>query len=146
MAAQDVVMVASKPDDHIPLMLGPAGAMRNQVEPPEPLTKRQRRLMVKRFQAESRRRRRLFTQESQRDWEAHIAPVFDQEENGNPAADTLLDEEVAYHDFMPRRLERFDDDLASKKDDFLDGLRRESIVRPHSRWRITGLQSESYSG
>jgi hypothetical protein len=119
-------MMASMPDDHIPLMLGPADAQGKQADPPEPLNKQQQRLMVKRFNAESRRRRRLFKKELQRDWESQVAPAFDQE-NGNPAADSLLDEEVAYHDFMTCRLDRFDEDLVCKKDYFLDDLRHASL-------------------
>ncbi len=125
--AHDVMMMASGSDDHIPFMLGPECADEKQAGPPAPLNSHQRRQMIKRFNTESRRRRRLFKKELQRDWESQVAPAFDQE-NGNPEADTLLDEEVAYHDFMSCGLDRFDEDLVSKKDDFLDDLRHASLL------------------
>jgi hypothetical protein len=121
MVAPDLVMSTSPsmPHRHRPLMLGPVGDD-VQAYPPTPLTKQQKRQMLKQCHAEGRRRRRMFRKELQRDWESQVAPAFDQE-NDHPDV-KLIDEESAYYDFMSSHLARYDDDLALKKVDFLDDL------------------------
>ncbi len=107
---------------------------------PPPLTRRQTRQMIKRFQAESRRRRRQFKADLQRDWDSQVAPTFDQE-NDNPDAATLIDEEVAYHDFMAIRLDRFDEDIEHKREGFLDDLFHATLpndLMPHGRSHKSG--------
>jgi hypothetical protein len=90
-------------------------------QPCVPLTKTQRRMMVRRFGKEGRSRRRAFKLALQRDWESHVAPAYDQE-NDRPGAEPLVEEEIAYDHFMIERLNRFDSDLEDKKADFLDDL------------------------
>jgi hypothetical protein len=86
-----------------------------------PLTKPQRRMMVKRFRAEGRHRRMTFKWALQREWEAEVAPAYNQE-NDRPGAEALMDEDIAFDNFMVERLNRFDSDLEDKKTSFLDDL------------------------
>jgi hypothetical protein len=57
----------------------------------------------------------------QREWESQVAPAYDQE-NECPGAEALVDEEIAFDNFMSERLNRFDSDLEVKKASFLDDL------------------------
>jgi hypothetical protein len=105
-------------------MLGPVGTEKTVDEektPSIPLTRRQRRLLIKRFQAESRHRRRQFKKDLIRNWESKVAPSYDQE-NGNPDAPDLMDEELAYDGFMSHNLDQFDQDVEMKREAFLDDL------------------------
>jgi hypothetical protein len=91
-SSSETTMLISTHDIPGILMAGPD--VEDVIPPLVPLTKYQRRHLVKRFHTESRHRRRLFKQELQRSWEATVAPAFDQE-NGDPEAVSLLDEQVS---------------------------------------------------
>jgi hypothetical protein len=86
-----------------------------------PLNRLQRINLLRRFNAEGRHRRRLLRLELEREWDAEIAPAYDQE-NDIPGGDRLLDEDIAFDGYMSERLARYDSDFALKKVDFLDDL------------------------
>ncbi len=118
-AKPDALMLMSMPEA-VPeiFMLGPVGTDR----PPGPLSKQDSRMMLRRFITEGRYQRRKFRTALNRDWESNVAPAFDQE-NDNPDL-ILVDEQIAFEDFMSQRLlAQYDQDFEMKKESFLDDLR-----------------------
>jgi hypothetical protein len=107
--------VSTNEDGPDALILGPV------VMPPIPLNRLQRHNLVKRFHAEGRYRRRVFKAQLDCEWESKIAPAFDQE-NDLPNEEALMDEEIAFDDFMCQRFHRFDSDFALMKYDFIDDV------------------------
>jgi hypothetical protein len=86
-----------------------------------PLTREQKRMMMKRFNVEGRIRRRALRIQLTRDWEMNVAPALDHE-NDHPDTEVLMDEQVAFDEFMSERLIRHDLDFEAKKEEFLDDL------------------------
>jgi hypothetical protein len=86
-----------------------------------PLTTVQRRLLMKRFNAEGKRRRRLFRIQLIQEWESTVAPAYDQE-NADPKGETMVDEEIVFDGYLHERLAQFDSDLDLQKTDFIDTL------------------------
>jgi hypothetical protein len=109
------------------VILGPVGAD-PAVGPPIRLTRLQRHNLVRRFNAESRYQRRLYKHQLQREWDSEIAPAFDQE-NDRPNEEAMMNEEIAFDGFMCERLNRFDEDIALKKESFLDDICCVSLPR-----------------
>jgi hypothetical protein len=98
-------------------MLGPV--LENASDTPViPLTSTQKRMSRQRFRAEGRRRRRLFRIHLQQEWSSQVGPFYDQE-NGDPQAEVLMDEEIVYDGYVAERLAQFDSDLEIQKEDFL---------------------------
>ena len=90
-AKLDTLLLMAAPEEaREVLMPGPVGADR----PPGPLSKSDKRMMVRRFKTEGRFQRRKFWAALKRDWELNVAPAFDQE-NDHPDK-VLVDEQVAY--------------------------------------------------
>jgi hypothetical protein len=94
--------------------------------PSVPLTRLQRRSLLKRFTSEGRIRRRAYRRSLRWDWEVNVAPAYDQK-NDRPDGEPLGDEEIAFVDFMSQRLDRFDQDFDAKKVDFMDDLSYASL-------------------
>jgi hypothetical protein len=93
--------------------------MDNEADTPViPLTSTQVRMMKQRFRAEGRRRRRLFRIKLQQEWSSQVGPSYDQE-NGDPQAEALMDEEIVYDGYVAEHLAQFDDDFEMQKEDFL---------------------------
>jgi hypothetical protein len=109
------------------VILGPVGPD-PVVGPPIRLNRLQRHNLVRRFNAEARHRRKLHKRQLLQEWESEVAPAFDQE-NGLPNDEAMMDEELAFDGFMCQRLDRFDEDVASKKEGFLDDICRFSLPR-----------------
>ncbi len=95
--------------------------------PSVPMTRTQRHNLLRCFTAEGRFRRRLFREQLNREWETHIAPSFDQE-NDVPGDGELMDEEVAYDSMVAQRLAHYDSDYERKKSEFLDELSGASLA------------------
>jgi hypothetical protein len=47
----------------------------------------------------------MYRAQLEREWDAQIAPVYDQE-NDTPDGDALVDEEVAFDEYLFQRLEQ----------------------------------------
>ena len=86
-----------------------------------PIDKQQRTLLLRKFIAEGRYRRRMYRSELEREWESQIAPSYDQE-NDFSGSEVLVDEEIAFDGFMAERLARYDLDFDEKRENFLDDL------------------------
>jgi hypothetical protein len=114
-SVQDTMLLAVSRDDQDVLMLGPVIEDMERGDPPSAfLTKHEKRRLVRRFKTESRHKRRQFKHNLQREWESQVAPVYDQE-NDNPDGAPLMEEEIAYTDYMHERLVRFDQDNEDAK-------------------------------
>ncbi len=104
----DTMMLASAHNDQDVLILGPdIEDPTGRASPSAPLTPVERKHLVTLFKKENRQKRRQFKRNLHREWESQVAPAFDQE-NDKPDAPMLMEEEVAYTDFMRERLDRFD--------------------------------------
>jgi hypothetical protein len=114
-ASEDTLNPLTHEDGPGALILGPV------VNPRIPLNRLQRHNLMKRFNAEGRYRRRLYKAQLEREWDSHIAPAFDQE-NDRPNEIALMDEEIAFDGYMCQHLDRFDSDLALKKEGFVDNV------------------------
>jgi hypothetical protein len=105
--------------------------MDNEADTPViPLTSTQLRLMKQRFRAEGRRRRRLFRIKLQQEWSSQVGPSYDQE-NGDPQAEALMDEEIVYDSYVAEHLAQFDDDFEMQKEDFLHTLSCAGLPSPY---------------
>jgi hypothetical protein len=94
--------------------------------PSVPMTRAQRHNLLRCFTAEGRHRRKLFREQLNQEWESHIAPAFDQE-NDVPGQ-ALMDEEIAYDSMVAQRLALYDSDYELKKSEFLDELSGASLA------------------
>jgi hypothetical protein len=103
-----------------------------------PLNRLQRHNLLKRFNAEGRHLRRVHRAELEREWDEIIAPAFDQENDVSDGA-MLVEEEVAFDEYMFERLARYDEDFEAEKADFIDDL---SCATLHGNLYPQGVSEE----